>query len=441
MTDDATPRLDLALMASGQAQKHVTYNEAILALDDLVHLSVLDDDRTAPPSSPAEGDRHIVAAGAAGAWAGRSGQVAVRRDGGWLFRAPRKGWIAFVESRGSASAHDGAAWRDLKVRAADLFGVAATPDAENRLAVASPATLLTHAGASHRVKVNKAAAADVASVVFQTGFSGRAEIGTSGDDALALKVSADGATWTEPLRLAPGAAPVFRHCASGGPGSIAVPLGCARFTLETTGSPQAMAPGGGAAALFLAPDASDAPTFVGRIGFGWTSLAAGAQSAHVRLQVRHQPAGDAFALHEVMSADPGAVLPGGDAAQSLGSASRRWTSVFAVNGAIQTSDAREKSEEGGLGFAGAFVDSVEPLLYRWRGAAAGRRHAGFRAQDVKAAMDSADAEFAAWGLDDPADPQSRQWTRPDELLAVLWAAVRETRARLRRVEGEATRAA
>lgn len=59
----------------------------------------------------------------------------------------------------------------------------------------------------------------------------------------------------------------------------------------------------------------------------------------------------------------------------------------------------------------------------------GRRlHAGFLAQEVKAAMDAAGADFGVWGLDDPADPDSRQWLRPDQLIPVLWAALRETRA-------------
>lgn len=57
-----------------------------------------------------------------------------------------------------------------------------------------------------------------------------------------------------------------------------------------------------------------------------------------------------------------------------------------------------------------------------------RAHAGFLAQDLKAAMDAAGVDFGAWGLEDRDDAASRQWTRPDQLVAVLWAALRETRA-------------
>ncbi|MFN4102376.1 MAG: hypothetical protein ACK4GT_21660, partial [Pararhodobacter sp.] len=68
-------------------------------------------------------------------------------------------------------------------------------DAVNRLAVAAPAVLLTHQGAGQQVKVHQAAPGDTASLLFQTGFSGRAEMGTAGSDAFAVKVSADGTAW------------------------------------------------------------------------------------------------------------------------------------------------------------------------------------------------------------------------------------------------------
>jgi len=54
---DATTHLLLPYILAAQAQKHVTHNEALRLLDGLVHLSVLDRDLTAPPGSPADGDR------------------------------------------------------------------------------------------------------------------------------------------------------------------------------------------------------------------------------------------------------------------------------------------------------------------------------------------------------------------------------------------------
>jgi hypothetical protein len=80
-----------------------------------------------------------------------------------------------------------------------LLGVNATADATNKLAVASSATLFNNVG--NGVQVNKNAAADTASFLFQTSFSGRAEFGTTGDDDFHFKVSADGSAWFEALTI------------------------------------------------------------------------------------------------------------------------------------------------------------------------------------------------------------------------------------------------
>ena len=91
---DATTHLLLPYILAAQAQKHVTHNEALRILDDLVQLSVLDRDLTAPPGSPADGDRYIVGSGATGDWAGWDLNVALFTDGAWLRLAPRTGWRA-----------------------------------------------------------------------------------------------------------------------------------------------------------------------------------------------------------------------------------------------------------------------------------------------------------------------------------------------------------
>ena len=72
----------------------------------------------------------------------------------------------------------------------------------------SPATLLTHAGDDHRVVVNRATDADTASVMFQTGFSGRAEMGLGGDGAFRVKSSGDGAAWRDAIVVDPASGEV-----------------------------------------------------------------------------------------------------------------------------------------------------------------------------------------------------------------------------------------
>src|SRR5215470_3414221 len=89
---DATSNLNLPFIMAAQAQKHVTHNEALRALDAVVQLMVLDKDLAAPPGSPTEGARYIVAASPTGAWAGQAGRIAARQDGAWAFYAPQEGW-------------------------------------------------------------------------------------------------------------------------------------------------------------------------------------------------------------------------------------------------------------------------------------------------------------------------------------------------------------
>lgn len=111
-----TTNLRLPLLEAAQAQKHVTVNEALMRLDALVALSVLDRVRTNAPATPADGDRHIVAAGATGAWADQDGAVAAWQDGAWTFLSPRTGWRAHVADEGRVVWWTGAAWTPALMR-------------------------------------------------------------------------------------------------------------------------------------------------------------------------------------------------------------------------------------------------------------------------------------------------------------------------------------
>lgn len=363
MFDAPTPNLKLPYIMPAQAQKHVTHNEAVRMLDCLVQLMVLSRILATPPATPADGDRYIVAAGATGPWLGQTGRLAAFQDGAWIFYLPKEGVTAWVADEDVLVAYTGSAWAPVSpapgVIAAALasqaianvarLGISATPDTTNRLSVSAPATLLNHAGNGHQVKLNKNAAADTASLLYQTSFSGRAEIGTTGDDSLHVKVSSDGSTWMEALTI----------------------------------------------------DAATGDTTVPR------------------------------------TLKSSAIRPRADNTYGLGAAGSRFTEVWAVNGVIQTSDAREKTDIQPLpqAAAAAVLDTIDAVTFRWRASADAKvRHAGFLAHDVARVLGANGLPIAATGRENPDDPDSRLWLRPDQLIALLWSALRATRQDIARLQ-------
>lgn len=114
--------------------------------------------------------------------------------------------------------------------AVDQLGINGTADETNRLVVSAPASLFNHDGSSHRLVVNKNDADDTASLVFQNGYSGRAEFGISGSDNLALKVSPDGDNWLEALACDRNTAEVRATAGLSAPG---LPIRIASAVLTT----------------------------------------------------------------------------------------------------------------------------------------------------------------------------------------------------------------
>lgn len=81
-------------------------------LSVLTQLSVLDQDLTAPPGSPSNGDIYIVGQSATGAWAGQDGKIAVRDNGAWVYLDALTGLIAYVEDEQTYYRYD-AGWFSL----------------------------------------------------------------------------------------------------------------------------------------------------------------------------------------------------------------------------------------------------------------------------------------------------------------------------------------
>jgi hypothetical protein len=72
--------------------------------------SVLDKGLTAPPVSPTDGDRYIIAADATGAWSGKSGQIAEYVTDAWAYTVVTEGMCCFVDDEDLLYIYSGSTW-------------------------------------------------------------------------------------------------------------------------------------------------------------------------------------------------------------------------------------------------------------------------------------------------------------------------------------------
>ncbi len=202
---ETSPKLGLPYIQPAQAQKHVTHNEAVRALDTLVQLRIAEFGSETAPETPAQGETHALGPAPGGAWTGQSGKLATWDGMAWQFLRPQEGWLAWDTAAARLRIHVGGDWIHPALADEEFarLGIATAADDTNRLAVAADAVLLTHAGGDHRLKVNKATETDTASLLFQSGWTGHAEMGLNGDTGFSLKVSADGGSWTQVMRADP----------------------------------------------------------------------------------------------------------------------------------------------------------------------------------------------------------------------------------------------
>jgi len=430
---EQSPRLSLSYVAPAQAQKHVTVNETFRRLDALVQLTVQSRSVAAEPASPTEGDGYILPASPAGAaWDNyAAGDVAVFQDGAWVSIQSVAGLRAFVVDEGDLVAYDGAAWSAIATgEESDKFGVNTAADATNRLSVKSDAVLFSHddvtpGSGDAQVKINKAAAGDTASHLFQTGFSGRAEFGLTGDDDFHVKVSADGSSWTDAIEIDKdnGHLGLLRSSH-------------ANYTFDV---------GGGFRFLVSDPatnqDASIIDSDTGAVtNIFW-------YQASTNDFLIGTSTGDFISRANVLR-------PVTDNAQSLGTASHRWSVVYAATGTINTSDERSKRNVRPCDLGLSFVRDLEPIRYRHKDGGARivgvdpetdepivekregvRTHYGLSAQRVRAAVMKHGAEdFAGWVLTDKTDPNSTQGLRYDQFIPPLIKAIQELATRVEALE-------
>lgn len=200
---DTTTNLDLPFILPAQAQKHVTHNEALQRLDALVQL-VVTTSAANPPTEPEDGELYWVTMPESGSWTGHADQLALFQDGIWVFIGPKLGWTAVFLDEQRLKIFNGDDWIEPPLPEDGQFerlGIAATADNYNRLLLSSPASLFNHAGGGHRLTINKATTAETASLIFQSNWQGRAELGLAGEDRFSLKVNGDATGWRQAVSV------------------------------------------------------------------------------------------------------------------------------------------------------------------------------------------------------------------------------------------------
>ena len=111
------PNLGLMINALTGDSFPIDFRKLLRAIDVLLQGAVIDQTHTAPPGSPANGDRYIVAASPTGAWTGHAKSIAVwttdnpgTPGGLWEFYAPKSGWDVWSLADAALYVYTGSAW-------------------------------------------------------------------------------------------------------------------------------------------------------------------------------------------------------------------------------------------------------------------------------------------------------------------------------------------
>lgn len=125
--------------------------------------------------------------------------------------------------------------------------------------------------------------------------------------------------------------------------------------------------------------------------------------------------------------------PNADNTLTCGQAAARWSAVWAVNGAIQTSDPTMKTDIVPVAKmpAALIVDAIDPITFRWIDGGGGnpgkRQHWGWDADQIGKVFEGIGQDFGGYVV---AEDGTRH-LRPDQLLPILWQAVKELTAQVK----------
>jgi hypothetical protein len=125
----------------------------------------------------------------------------------------------------------------------------------------------------------------------------------------------------------------------------------------------------------------------------------------------------------------GTLAPSSNSAYSLGNATYRWNTVYATNGTINTSDARDKSNIRPINYGLSAVMKMTPVSYSWKEHPENGTKLGFIAQDLQQIIPEvvADSQMVITAEGEPGHmvPAERLGVYYSDIIPVLVKAIQE----------------
>jgi hypothetical protein len=153
-----------------------------------------------------------------------------------------------------------------------------------------------------------------------------------------------------------------------------------------------------------------------------------------------QSSDDLATVTDVVRIGGSTLTPASDNFVTLGSSGLRWTAVYAVNGTVQTSDARDKTNMLPLQYGLTEVLKLKPVTYAWKDDPDAIRKIGLIAQDIQQIIPEAVMDWE-WEVNEETGERSkvkaeRLGVYYSDLIPVLTKAIQEQHAMIGSLQRE-----
>lgn len=203
---DRTLNLNLPLLQPAQAAKHITINESLVAIDAAAQTRLSGVDQNSPPDERSIGHTYATGLNSSGAWTLHPHSLAVDLGTDWRFISLQPGFRAVDLSDLSFILWTGSEWQPVGDRSGTQqftsLGVGTGAAPGQTLTVEGASALLTADADDFRLSLNRSGESDVSSVLWQTGFVTKAEVGLLESDRLTVRTFGPGGQAVDHLSAA-----------------------------------------------------------------------------------------------------------------------------------------------------------------------------------------------------------------------------------------------